>query len=67
MKVMDNTKWEYKVVKIKEYEIGRSDNDKIINERLEGTDGWEAFDVKHYDYGLMIFLKRKYIEVNNDK
>ena len=52
--------------KIKEYEIGRSDTDKIINERLEGTDGWEAFDVKHYDYGLMIFLKRKYIEVNND-
>ena len=67
MKVMDNTKWEYKVVKIKEYEIGRSNIDKIINERLEGTDGWEAFDVKHYDYGLMIFLKRKYIEVNNDK
>lgn len=67
MKVIDNTKWEYKVVKIKEYEIGRSDTDKIINERLEGTDCWEAFDVKHYDYGLMIFLKRKYIEVNNDK
>lgn len=67
MKVMDNTKWEYRVVKIKEYEIGRSDIDKIINERLEGTDGWEAFDVKHYDYGLMIFLKRKYIEMNNDK
>lgn len=61
MKVIDNTKWEYKVLKIKEYEIGRSDIDKIINERLEGTDGWEAFDVKHYDYGLMIFLKRKYI------
>lgn len=67
MKVIDNTKWEYKLVKVKEYEIGRSDTDKIINERLEGTDGWEAFDVKHYDYGLMIFLKRKYIEVNNDK
>ena len=67
MKVIDNTKWEYKVVKIKEYEIGRSNIDKIINERLEGTDGWEAFDVKHYDYGLMIFLKRKYIEVNSDK
>lgn len=67
MKVIDNTKWEYKVVKVKEYEIGRSDTDKIINERSEGTDGWEAFDVKHYDYGLMIFLKRKYIEMNNDK
>lgn len=67
MKVMDNIKWEYKLVKVKEYEIGRSDTDKIINERFGGIDGWEAFDVKPYDYGLMIFLKRKYIEVNNDK
>lgn len=64
-KVVDNTKWEYRVVKIMEYELTRSNVNEIINNKLNGTDGWEAFSTICTENTITFFLKRKYVILNN--
>lgn len=62
-KIIEDKKWEYKVVKIKYYDLVRNQMDSIC----EGYEGWEAYAVQKIDVDkYLIFLKRSYVEkINN--
>lgn len=58
-KVIEDKKWEYKTVIVKEYDINHNQLDSL----LDGDDGWEAFSVIPLSNQIYrIFLKRSYIE-----
>ena len=58
-KIIEDKKWEYKVVKIKYYDLVHNQMDIIC----EGYEGWEAYAVQKIDVDkYLIFLKRSYVE-----
>lgn len=59
-KVIEDKKFEYKVVEANLYQIKHNQLDSLC----DGYDGWEAFGVKEInDDKFLVFLKRSYIEV----
>lgn len=63
-KIIEDKKWEYKVVKISYYDLTHNQLDAIC----DGQDGWEAYSTQSIDKGdkFLIFLKRAYIEQNKE-
>jgi len=63
-KIIEDKKWEYRVVKITAYDLTHNQLDAIC----DGQDGWEAYSTQSIDKGdkFLIFLKRAYIEQNKE-
>ena len=59
-KMIEDDKWEYRTQIITVYDITHDQ----VDSKLDGADGWEAFSVgPMYDDKFVVFLKRKYKEV----
>lgn len=59
-KMIEDDKWEYRTQIVTEHDIVYAK----VDSKLDGADGWEAFNVEHmYDDKFVVFLKRKYKEV----
>ena len=59
-KMIEDDKWEYRTQIVTERDIVYAK----VDSKLDGADGWEAFSVEHmYDDKFVVFLKRKYKEV----
>lgn len=59
-KMIEDDKWEYRTEIVTTHDIAYSQ----VDSKLDGIDGWEAFSVEHmYDDKFVVFLKRKYKEV----
>lgn len=59
-KVIEDVKWEYKVVCMDNYDVRHNQMDALC-----GGEGWEAYSVVPYN-SLMIFLKRSYKEIERN-
>lgn len=60
-KVIEDAKWEYKVVCMDNYDVRHNQMDALC-----GGEGWEAYSVVPYNNSLMIFLKRSYKEIERN-
>lgn len=60
-KVIEDVKWEYKVVAMSNYDVMHSQMNALC-----GGDGWEAYSVVRYDNTWMVFLKRSYKEIERN-
>lgn len=59
-KMIEDDKWEYSTQIVTVHDITYDQ----VDSKLDGADGWEAFSVEHmYDDKFVVFLKRKYKEV----
>lgn len=59
-KMIEDDKWEYRTQIVTVHDISHDQ----VDSKLDGYDGWEAFSVEHmYDDKFVVFLKRKYKEV----
>ena len=59
-KMIEDDKWEYRTRIVRVHDITYDQ----VDSKLDGADGREAFSVEHmYDDKFVVFLKRKYKEV----
>lgn len=63
-KILEDTKWEYKVIKIQHYELMHNQMNSMCN----GDEGWEAYHVEFDkdENGWLVFLKRSYKEIDRN-
>lgn len=60
-KVIEDVKWEYKVVAMSNYDVMHNQMNALY-----GGEGWEAYSVVPYNNSWMIFLKRSYKEIERN-